>query len=143
LLVIQQVLSVDSHDRSDLNYESAVDSPDIDKFKCGYRMLVADSDYSAMIKAQLNAEDGEESWAFDDPQHVAVAALARFMKVEEKSILAMKPSQKSSAKLIYYWPQRGKKKYMFVVSRPYWLSFYSKDRKVAWVLTAAYEICGQ
>lgn len=34
--------------------------------------------------------------------------------------------------------------YMVVVSRPYWLSYYAKDRKrVAWVVLAAYESsCG-
>jgi hypothetical protein len=33
-----------------------------------------------------------------------------------------------------------KESYMIVVSRPYWLSFYSKDtKKVAWVVVGAYE----
>ena len=41
-------------------------------------------------------------------------------------------------------PETKKASYMVVVSRPYWLSFYAKDRqKVAWVLAAAYESsCG-
>ena len=40
-------------------------------------------------------------------------------------------------------PRGKRERYMVVVSRPYWLSFYAKDpAKVAWVVLAAFKSCG-
>jgi hypothetical protein len=145
LLVIQQVISVDSQDRDDLNYESFLDSPNLEKLKCGtYRQLVADQPYKGMLKAQAEAEAGDRAWAFDDPHRVAVTDLATLLKIEPATIAGIKESRKSQGKIIYEWALKGQeKKYMLVVARPYWLSFYShQSGKVAWVLAAAYEECG-
>lgn len=143
LLVIQQVLGVDAHDRDDLDYESFVDQPDLEKLKCSsYRYLTPIRPYHDILRAQENAESEQGEWAFEDPQRVALAGLANLLKVDEKSISGMKESQKAQGNVVYEWA-RDTKKYMVVVSRPYWLSFYShKQGKVAWVLTAAYELCG-
>jgi hypothetical protein len=47
-------------------------------------------------------------------------------------------------RIVYEWKQK-KASYMAVVSRPYWVSFYSKDPdRVAWIAIAAYESsCGE
>jgi hypothetical protein len=143
LLVIQQVLAVDPHDRNDLDYESFVDQPDIDKLKCGgYRDLISILPYHDMLEAEEKAETAEGGWAFDDPERVAVDGLAKLLKLDEKSVTGMKETRKSQGKIIYEWHARGKTRYMVVVNRPYWLSFYSrKQGRVAWVLAAAYEEC--
>jgi hypothetical protein len=52
LLVIEQVVAVDPHDRDDLDYESFVDVPDVDKLKCGYQDLMDLRPYRDMINAQ-------------------------------------------------------------------------------------------
>ena len=143
LFVIQQVLAVDPHDRDDLDYESYVDQPDVDKLKCGgYQDLMAMLPYHDMLAAQGNAESGEAGWAFDDPQRVAVSGLAKLLKLDERSVTGVKERRKSQGKTIYEWHPSGKTRYMVVVTRPYWLSFYSHDPgKVAWVMAAAYEEC--
>jgi hypothetical protein len=51
LLVIQQVLLVDSHDRGDLDYAAFADTPDVDKLKCGYRELTPIQPYPDMLEA--------------------------------------------------------------------------------------------
>jgi hypothetical protein len=143
LLVIQRVLSVDPHDRDDLDYESFVDMPDVDKIKCGYQDLMDILPYRDMLKAQEVAETEEGKWAFDDPQRVAVSGLAKLLKRDAASITKMKERRRSEAKIIYDWHSIGTTRYMVVVTRPYWLSFYStKENKVAWVVAAAYEECG-
>jgi hypothetical protein len=95
-----------------------------------------------MLEAEEKAETAEGGWAFDDPERVAVDGLAKLLKLDEKSVTGMKETRKSQGKIIYEWHARGKTRYMVVVNRPYWLSFYSrKQGRVAWVLAAAYEEC--
>ena len=55
----------------------------------------------------------------------------------------MKTLKTGQGRLVYQWKPNGQKKWYFVlVSRPYWLSFYSRDvNKVAWVVIAAYAVC--
>jgi hypothetical protein len=120
LLVIQQVVAVDPHDRDDLDYESFVDQPDVDKLKCGgYQDLAEILPYQNMLAAQENAETGEGGWAFDDPQRVAVNGLAKLLKLNEESITGMKEMRKSRGKTVYEWHLTGRKtRYMVVVTRP-------------------------
>jgi hypothetical protein len=145
LLVIQQVLAVDPHDRSDLDYESYADPPGLDKLKCGgYQYLTPIQPYQEMLESQKDAESGAAGWAFLDPRRVAVDGLAKVLKIDPRSITTMKESRKSQGKIVYRWHSKGKPAYMVVVTRPYWLSFYTqKENKVAWVLAAAIEECGQ
>jgi len=64
LLVIQQVLSVDPHDRNDLEYEETDDGPHC----VPYRILTpSGSYYSDALRAQEQAEAGNRAWAFDEP----------------------------------------------------------------------------
>ena len=144
LLVIERVLAVDPQDRNDLDYESFVDQPDLEKLKCGtYQDLMEILPYRDMLKAQQRAESDEEKWAFDDPERAAITGLANLLKREEKSIAGMKEVRRSQGKVIYEWHPKGRTRYMIVVNRPYWLSFYShREGRVAWVVAAAYRECG-
>jgi hypothetical protein len=143
LFVIQQVLSVDPHNRNDLDYESYVDQPDVDKLKCGYQELTEMLPYKDMLAAQEAAEASDGAWAFEDPQRVAANGLTKLLKLDEKSITKMKELRRSQGKIIYDWHPKGETRYMVVITRPYWLSFYShRQGKVAWVLAAAYRECG-
>jgi hypothetical protein len=147
LLVIQQVISVDPQDRDDLDYGASPDQPDITKAGCGYRYLSPLEPYDDdLIKAQQSAETGQREWAFSDPQRVASDALARLLKINEQAITGMIQTRKAQGRFVYQWRPKAKRvSYMVVVSRPYWLSFYTKDTKrLAWVVTAAYESsCGK
>ena len=145
LLVIQQVVGVDPHDRGDLDYESYADPPGLEKLKCGgYRYLTPIQPYQDMLQGQKDAESGVAGWTLLDPQRVAVDGLAKLLKIDPRSITTMKESRKSQGKIVYRWHSKGKPAYTVVVARPYWLSFYSqKESKVAWVLAAVIEECGQ
>jgi hypothetical protein len=142
LLVIQQIVSVDPQERQDLDSRASADQPDIPKVGCWFRDLLPIESHSDSMTAQRNAESGELQWAFDDPERVASYTLAQLTRSPEKSIAGLKVKRTSQGRIVYEWSPRGRRNsYMIVVSRPYWLSFYSKDahNKVAWVAIAGYE----
>jgi hypothetical protein len=146
LLAIEQVVSIDPQDREDLDYGASPDEPRVDKVGCGYRFLVPIEPYSGSIQAQQTAEAGQRDWAFDDPQRVASDSLARLLKIDESSIKRLKQTRQAQGRFVYEWNPPGENvSYMIVVSRPYWLSYYSKEAKrVAWIVLAAYESsCGK
>ena len=60
-------------------------------------------------------------------------------------IRGIRQRQKAQGRFVYEWkPTNTHAVYMVVVSRPYWLSFYARDpKRVAWVVAAAYESCGE
>ncbi|MGR8936120.1 MAG: hypothetical protein ACU837_17350, partial [Gammaproteobacteria bacterium] len=141
LLAIQQISSVSAHDRRDLDYDSYIDPPEVSKVGCGYRHLLSTREYSGSIKAQREADLGQRAWAFNEPQRVAAEALALILKIDEESIAGMILTREAQGRAVYQWRDEAKQtNYMIVVSRPYWLSFYAKDKeRVAWVAVAAYE----
>jgi hypothetical protein len=144
LLAIKKVLAVDPQDRQDLDYGAWPDQPDVDKLECGYQDLIPLEPYRSVIEAQGKAESGERSWAFSDPQRVASVTLAQLLKTSESSIIGIKQTRKVQGRIVYQWPAKAKKGsfYMIVVSRPYWVSFYSADPgRIAWAATAAYKVC--
>jgi hypothetical protein len=148
LLAIQEIKSVSSQDRDDLDYGASPDQPNIDKTGCGYRELTPIQPASDLIHAQQEADLGNRDWVFDDPQRVASDALAQFAHVEERSISGLKETRKAQGRYVYEWSpssKAGPETYTVVASRPYLLSFYAHDAKrVAWVVAAAYvSSCGQ
>ena len=142
LLAIQEVLSVDPQNRDDLDYGATSDQPDIGG-KCGARDLIALDPFKEIIEVQHHADSGERSWVFGDPERVASDELATLLKLSPDSIKKMKTLRTGQGRLVYQWKPNGQEKwYLVVVSRPYWLSFYSRDaNKVAWVVVAAYAVC--
>lgn len=145
LMMIQQVLSVDSRNRDDLDYGASPDQPNVSKAGCGYKILKDDEGFSDLVASQRRAESGERGWAFDEPKRVATESLARLLKIDEGSITPVKLQRQAQGRIVYHWKHRERKAtYMVVVSRPYMLSFYANSNRVAWVTTAAYELfCGE
>jgi hypothetical protein len=142
LLAIQQVISVDPHDRVDLDYRAAADQPDFDNLNCGtFRDLFVPSD-RAIFDIQHRAEAGDDAGVFSNPKKVAVDFLAQDLKIEQTAITGI-TEKRSQGRVIYEWQPTGKREtYMVVVSHPYWLSFYAQDEtKVAWIVLAAYKAC--
>lgn len=145
LLAIQQVISVDTQARGDLDYGASADQPDIGKAGCGYKILTPIGPDKDLIDAQRTAEAGQRDWSFSDPRRVASDALARFLNLDEKAVTGLRETRKPPGRVVYQWRPKAKgASYMVVVSRPYWLSFYARDpQRVAWVVIAAYESsCG-
>ena len=145
LLMIQQVLSVDPHDRNDLDYRASADQPDIREGGCGYRILSWDWRFDKAIDLQRKAESTDRGWTFDDPRRVATELLARETRTNESSI-ALKQLRQSQGRVVYQWrPRKTRARYMVVVSRPYALTFYAQNpKRVAWVPIAAFKVgCGE
>jgi hypothetical protein len=141
LLAIQQVISVDPHDREDLDYRSSADQPNIEKTGCGYQDFVSPWLCSDCVNAQRTADlQGSES-AFDNPGQVATAALIQLAKLDEATVTNLKEKHRSQGRVIYELKEEeGKVIYMIVISKPYLLSFYAKDpTRVAWVVIGAYK----
>lgn len=141
LLVIQQVVSVDSHERTDLDYRSSPDQPDTNKVGCGYNILSRDWRFSQALSLQRKAESGERAWAFDDPARVAREVIAEQAGDGVASIVSLKTTRSAQGRVVYTWkPPKTKTTFMVVVSRPYTLSFYATDpKKVSWIPIAAYK----
>jgi hypothetical protein len=137
LLVIQQVVAVDPHDRDDLDYRASADQPDANGVGCSIEYMTDDI-LSDSIKAQQSAEQGQREWALTDPQRVAAEALERVLHRNAGSITGLRQTRTAQGRFVYEWRQPGRRGfYMINVSRPYWLSFYAKDSKrVIWVTTA-------
>ena len=144
LLAIEQIVSVDPHESTELDYGAWPDQPNL-RDNCGYEILNEVSNRSVLIKAQERADLGKEEWTFSDPQRVASDGLARLLKLRDPSTIALTQTGQRQGRFIYWWrPRDASAHYMVVVSRPYMLSFYAKDSKrVAWVLIGAYKMsCG-
>jgi hypothetical protein len=142
LFVIQQVLSVDDREVPGLDRGASVEYPNIDRDGCGNFRILKDEVFADLIAQQKKADSGERAWSLDDPKRVADEELAKHLEGKK---FKLTETLKKEGRIVYHWRPGGKTevKYMVVVNRPYWLSFYAKDpSKTAWVAAAAYSICG-
>lgn len=141
LLAIEQVISVNPHDREDLDYRSSPDQPNLEKVGCGFQDLVPPWPYSDWVKAQQTADLQGSEFAFENPRQVATAALIQLAKLDESAVTKLKEKQRSQGRIIYELKKDDvEASYMIVLSKPYLLSFYAKDTKrVAWVVIGAYK----
>lgn len=145
LFVIQRVESFEPHTRKDVDYTAEAGSYEENGCSSGrgysYSGLryVSLTDPEEAIAEQALADSGERAWAFTDPQRVAVESLKSFYK---DRVLLLRCVKKTPARQVFRW-EDGKTVITVVVTRPYWLSFYSKSGSVAWVSTMIGEAhCG-
>ena len=141
LLVIQQVLSVDKQDRTDLDYSWDSDRPEW-RNAIGVGDMIPVGPFGELLEGQRAAESGQRPWAFDDPSRVATEALARLTKTPEESVAGMRLTKKAPGRLVYEWqPKAGRFWYMVVLSRAYWVSYFARDpNRVAWGVLAAIDV---
>lgn len=141
LLVIQQILTFDVHNSKELDYVLSADQPSIGKVGCGYKHLLELRPFKDLIEAQKKAELDNQTWVFDDPNQVASHFLANTLGLDQELIKQIRITRKKQGRVVYKLLSKlTKKEYMVVVSRPYWLSFYCKNKEqVAWFVIAAYE----
>jgi len=140
-LAIQQVKSVGTQDRNDLDYGASADQPSIDKAGCGFGFLRSFDPTAGILEAQRLAEGDPNSKAFDDPDQVASGFLRARLRLDPAVPIQLKETRRTAGRLVYQWQRPSKQEFdMVVVSRPYLLSFYALDpKRVAWVVIAAYE----
>jgi hypothetical protein len=137
LLVIERVESFEPHTRNDLDYtaEAGWYEDEGCKWRSEQNLLHIsvenwDGEAQKGIAAQAKADRGQ-SWAFADPQRVALESL-KLLYPDQLPIL--RNVKKTPARQVFWW-RSGHKSVVVVVTRPYWLSFYGASRSVAWVTT--------
>jgi hypothetical protein len=142
LFVIQRVESFEPHTRSDVDYTAEAGWYEKEGCKSdGGRWLrhvsipYSDGAAAQAIAEQELADSGVEAWAFSDPQRVAIESLKPFYGDRVPTLRNVK---QAPARHVFQWMD-GKKSVVVVVTRPYWLSFYSKSGSVAWVSTTIKE----
>ena len=138
LFVIERVESFELHTRTDLDYTSEAGSNEPDGCKSEsleYKRTVSipdwDKNAEQAISEQKLADSGERSWAFSDPQRVAVDSLKSIYNDQTPVLRRVKQTPRRQ---VFQW-KHGKTSVIVVVTRPYWLSVYAKSSSVAWVST--------
>jgi len=136
LFAIQEILSVSPQDRSDLDYGASPDEP-----RWWWRLLTPMFPGNSVVEDQRQADLGPRAWAFNDPKRVASEAIRALAKIGGPEPLKLKATIRYPGRIDFEWHKKGtKSRYMVVVSRPYYLSFFAQDPKmVAWVVIVAYE----
>jgi hypothetical protein len=137
LLVIQRVESFEPHTRSDVDYTAEAGWYEGEGCKWGSErnlkhVSVANWNGAAQTAvAEQQKAEGEQVWAFTDPQRVAIESLRSLYPGLRPVLRTVK---KTPARYVFQW-RNGKKSTVIVVTRPYWLSFYATSGSVAWVST--------
>ncbi len=139
LLVIQRVESFDPHTRKDLDYTA--EAGYYEDVNCKYGLLsdkrrVSSSDGAEKaIEEQEKADSGETHWAFTDPKRVATESLKPFYPGQ---VPVLHDVKETPARRVFRWKD-GNHEVVVVVTRPYWLSFYTSSGTVAWITTTIKE----
>lgn len=137
LLVIQRVESFEPHTRTDLDYTAEAGWYEDEGCKWGSEQdllhVSVDNWNGAAQKgiAEQEKADHGQTWAFTDPQRVAMESLKLLYPGQLPVLHNVK---KTPARQVFRW-RSGSKSVVVVVTRPYWLSFYAASNSVAWVTT--------
>ena len=136
LFVVERVEQFAPHTRNDLDYTSEAgwyekEGCKSTSMKYINHVSLPDDGTQQTIAEQKLADDGARSWAFNEPERVAVDSLKPFFKHRSPVLHAVK---KTPVRQVFRW-RSGKESIVITVIRPYWLSFYAKSSSVAWVST--------
>jgi len=136
LLTIEQVVRFDPHDLHNVDYRAAPDQPELGGVGC-FAQPLGETSYSEAIQEQRAADSGENE-RFNNPSRVASDVLFRLL--QERPV-SLKQQRRTAGRVVYDAKMPGSSnRHMVVVSRPYWLSFFAKDRRnVAWTVIAVWE----
>ncbi len=138
LFAIQQIEKFEPHTRNDVDYSAEAGwneaegcDPNGLRWLRHVSLNSNEGEASQAIAEQAQAESGERAWAFTDPRRVALESLKPLYKDRTPRLRRIK---ESPVRQVFRWKDRGQA-ITVVVTRPYWLSFFSKSGTVAWVST--------
>jgi hypothetical protein len=137
LLVVQEVVNVEPEDneldqRSDSNEYDSLEN--FSSYR--YREIPAGNE---LIERQKNAEAGNSAWQFTDHRRVVSEQLSAIASFDKKSLEGLRIVKQSSGRVVYKLNDRDKS-FLVVAIKPYWLSFYARDRKkVIWTVASLVE----
>lgn len=142
LFAIERVEAFEPHTAQDVDYtaEGGWNEPEGCKnASVGYPRHVSITYNAAearqVIEEQRRADSGERRWAYSDPHRVVVESIGSIYK-QDKPVL--KQLKTTHTRVVFRW-KYGNKSIVFVATRPYWLSFYSKTGSPIWVSTTIKE----
>ncbi len=138
LFAIQRVEGFEPHTRNDVDYTAEAgwyekEGCNVGSLRWLRHVSITDGEGTAeqAIVEQAMADSGERAWAFMDPHRVAVESLKPFYK---DRVPLLRNVRKTPVRQVFRW-RDGKKSIIVVITRPYWLSFYTNSGSVAWVST--------
>jgi len=141
LLVIQRIESFEPHTRTDLDYTAEAGWYEDEGCKWASErdlIHVSVGNWNGAAQqgiAQQEKADQGQTWAFTNPQRVAIESLKLLYPGQ---LPALHNVKKTSARQVFRWRSENKS-VVIVVARPYWLSFYAASSSVAWVTTMVKE----
>jgi hypothetical protein len=138
LLAIEQIVAIEPHDLPGIDYRPEPDQPSFGRNVCFSQPIGRTSEREAM-KRQGRADDGTESWRFDDDRRVAMETLSEAYGPDHR--VRLTKVKRTVGRAVYRGRSPGSRhSYMVVVSRPYWLTVVAAcPGRVAWVAIAAFE----
>jgi len=140
LFVIQQVLAVDQNRDPQLD---SSDTPEQPQGKSRMQYLRFGDGALDIFKEQQQADSGARTYAFADPQQVALDLLVEKTKTGA-GLFYLHAIKTTSSRIVYEARATGSARvYRVVVSRQAWLAFYAKDpAKVIWAVIGAFQYGG-
>jgi hypothetical protein len=137
LFVIQRVEWFEPHTRRDLDYTAEAGYYESEGCTWGsvrdlrhVSLPYSHGTAEEAIAEQKAADSGQASWAFSDPQQVAINSLKTFYP----NLPVLRRGRSTASRQVFHW-KNGKTSVTVVVTRPYWLAFYAKTSSVVWVST--------
>jgi hypothetical protein len=132
LLAIEKVENVSDPDASLDSRNTGIDGKYRNKFN-SYSYARDLPEGNEVIKMQAAAENGSDDWMFTDHRRLVSEYFNNVMK-DREAVKNLRLAEKSAGRVVYTSKASGKR-YVILVTRPYWLSFYSKNpQKIIWVI---------
>ncbi len=141
LFVIQQVMKVELEGRGQFDTVSSIGFDDED---CDAYSHMWDPNEKQDLENQKLANKGNAGWMIDDPQKVATEGLLSLLNSKKKQVPKLKEIKSGKGTITYRWNPGGSEdgRYLVIVSRPYWLSFYAAHPdKVIWTIREIIHLC--
>jgi hypothetical protein len=141
LFVIEQIKTFEPHDKKDFDFTAEAGWYENEGCKYGtlqYKRHVSIAYFDGTAEqalAEQKIADSGQSWMFTDPQRVALESLKPFYGDQ---VLALRKVKETPARKVFLW-KNGKQSVVIVLTRPYWLSFYTDSGSVAWIATTIKE----
>lgn len=138
LLIIERVEKFEPHDKNHVDYTA--EAGWYEEEGCKWEIAdhlrhvsisFPDEEAKKAILEQQQADAGPRSWAFSDAERVAVESL---QKHASTAVGPLKRDAETPGRQVFR-ARTGKTAFVVVVTRPYWLSFYSRNGSVVWVAT--------
>jgi hypothetical protein len=141
LLAIQEIVEIEPQSRSDVDYNPYPDQPDIEGVGCSYRDLLTD-DIDFLTLSMLESQNRSDYLKNSKyPSVVARNALNQVLSDLAVGNSELNETSSAQGRRLYQWKSdKTDFEYLIVVSKPYWLTFYTSDSEdTPWIPLAVWQ----